>query len=329
MALGSRGDVASALARARGAGLRLSAVSVPSEADVPAPPADEAAALQAAMAARAAQLDKLRQMLAANDAANGVAAAPATASASDLDSWMLDFAALFRDKLGVDADRPLDVQGVAWDKVQAALDAATTCDEAASLFDAAADKFTEGAAASLVQAGNALVQLGVRTLSRAVAGEKGAAGAKDKSVKNAVDKAFSRADAKYGDADRLTPGHHDVLAARANLEFERGKAAAGLAVPPAAPLGDDAPADGPARDAAAAAAANAALHAAMAALTPADVKAAEGFFQEGVVDIRKGRGGCADCRPRQEAAPPAVRRRRPRGRGPLGQHHRHVGQRAV
>ena len=272
----------------------------------PPPPADEAAALQAAMAARAAQLDKLREVLAANDAANGTAAPAATASAADLDAWMLDFAALFRDKLGVDADRPLDVQGVAWDKVQAALDAATTCGEAAPLFDAAADKFTEGAAASLVQAGNALVQLGVRTLSRAVAGEKWAAGAKDKSVKSAVDKAFSRADAKYGDADRLTPGHHDVLAARANLEFERGKAAAGLAVPPATPLGGDAPADGPARDAAAAAAANATLHAAMAALTPADVKAAEGYFKKAWSTFEKAEAAVpAADRGKKQPPPPA------------------------
>jgi hypothetical protein len=60
-----------------------------------------------------------------------------------VDQWLLDFAALFREQLGVEADRPLDLQAQAWDKMQAALDMAVRDDRADQLFDQAAARFQE------------------------------------------------------------------------------------------------------------------------------------------------------------------------------------------
>lgn len=292
-----KADVAAACAAAAASGtpVDFTLVSVP-EADVPQPPADEAARLADAVAARQAQLAKLQRELAAAQAAEGGGAA-ASASPPDLDAWLLDFAALFRDKLGVDADRPLDVAATAWDKVQAALDAAARDEGAPALFEAAADKFTEGAALSLVQAGNALLQLGVR--AAAVAGDA------KQGLKEAT-AAFDRAAKKYEAADKLASGHHEIVAACANLDFERGKAAAGLVVPPAAALPDGAaPADGD-RDAAVAAAANAALHAAMAKLTPAGLKAAEGHFKKAWAAFEKAEAAIPTAdRGKKQPPPPA------------------------
>jgi len=294
-----KADVAAACAAAAAAGapVEFKLVAVASEADVPQPPADEAARLADAVAARQAQLAKLQRELAAAQAAEGGANGAAPAGPPDLDAWLLDFAALFRDKLGVDADRPLDVAATAWDKVQAALDAAARDEGAPALFEAAADKFTEGAALSLVQAGNALLQLGVRAASVAADAKQG---------EKAAAAAFDRAAKKYAAADTLAPGHHEVVAAGANLDFERGKAAAGLVVPPAAALPDDAaPADGD-RDAAVAAAANAALHAAMANLTPAGLKAADGHFKRAWAGFERAEAAVpADDRGKKQPAPPA------------------------
>jgi hypothetical protein len=61
----------------------------------------------------------------------------------EVDQWLLDFAALFREQLGVEADRPLDLQAQAWDKMQAALDMAVRDDRADQLFDQAAARFQE------------------------------------------------------------------------------------------------------------------------------------------------------------------------------------------
>lgn len=61
---------------------------------------------------------------------------------------------MFRDALGVEPDKHLDLTNFGWEKLQSALDSAVLSDEAPKLFDKAADRFQEvtahGEASSIV-----------------------------------------------------------------------------------------------------------------------------------------------------------------------------------
>ena len=61
----------------------------------------------------------------------------------EVEQWLVDFANLFRDALGVEPDKHLDLTSFGWEKLQGALDSAVLSDEAPKLFDKAADRFQE------------------------------------------------------------------------------------------------------------------------------------------------------------------------------------------
>ena len=61
----------------------------------------------------------------------------------EIEQWLVEFANLFRDQLGVEPDRHLDLQNLGWEKLQAALDTAVLDDKAPALFDQAAERFQE------------------------------------------------------------------------------------------------------------------------------------------------------------------------------------------
>jgi hypothetical protein len=61
----------------------------------------------------------------------------------EVEQWVLDFAALFREQLGVDHERPLDLQAHAWEQLQSALDMSVRDERALPLFDKAAARFQE------------------------------------------------------------------------------------------------------------------------------------------------------------------------------------------
>lgn len=295
------------------------------DADAPVPPSAELDAARANRLRALEQQRKLRAMLAEaereaaaeerkrkNAAAGGEAGQGADAEEEQqlqyaeaaVEPWVLDFSALFRDKLGVDPDRPLDFQALGWDALQAAIDDATLDDAAAPLFEKACDRFSEAAATSLLQWGNVHTHLAHRALVKGFYTCDAAKGTDERAKKQARDAAAKEADghyktaaAKYQEADRVRPGYHDTHASVANLEFERAKLAAGLVAPPAKKLDDDeataaAAADekklgGPseeeaaaltqAREKAAAEAVNKATHAAMkSSLTQNSVRSAEG-----------------------------------------------------
>lgn len=70
----------------------------------------------------------------------------AAPEAVEMDQWLVDFAGLFREVLGIDTDKHLDLSQIGWDKLQSALEKTVNSDAAMPLFDQAADKFQEVAA---------------------------------------------------------------------------------------------------------------------------------------------------------------------------------------
>lgn len=74
-----------------------------------------------------AQLNEMRRQLQAQQlAAAQKKAAESSAAAQqqqqetfEIDQWIVDFAQLFREQLGVDPDKHLDLTNIAWEKLQA------------------------------------------------------------------------------------------------------------------------------------------------------------------------------------------------------------------
>ncbi|EIE21525.1 hypothetical protein COCSUDRAFT_66932 [Coccomyxa subellipsoidea C-169] len=293
------------------------------EEEVPKPPQEEEYML--------AQLNEMRRQLQAQQlAAAQKKAAESSAAAQqqqqetfEIDQWIVDFAQLFREQLGVDPDKHLDLTNIAWEKLQArtstrrhypsqtaslcphtpveaivqptlellardqdgidiaALDTAVQSDKAPALFDGAADKFQEVSAHGMLQWGNVFFCMGKRTIDKAAA-----AGQNVSEVAEEAEADFARAQEKYEESRRIKSDYYDAYVSLGNLDFERGKLALGLAVPPPQPAEE--PAEGAEKKSeaevqAAQEAANkqqqAALKAALAKITDAKLKAAQPYFE--------------------------------------------------
>jgi len=310
---GKAGGQAAAAAAARAVHSQLSSGTLPPlelavtpAADLPAPPPtpppEELAVLtivKARTAARAADLRRYAAAAAAQaaavgadaDAAEAAAAAAAASAAPAADAWLLDFAALVRDRLGIDPDRHLDLAAAGWDRLTAAVEDCRASPDADAIFDAAADKFDESAALAVVQAGNVDLARAHAVLARAAkeragAGEGGrkAVAALPAAVVAAAARHLDAAAARYAAALASRPGYHEALASQANLALERVKLASGLAVPPSEAVpaeADGGPPEGsPAREAAVTAAQNAALHGALGLIDGAALKKASPLLEQ-------------------------------------------------
>ena len=66
-----------------------------------------------------------------------------------VDQWVLDFATIFRDYTNVDAQQPLDIQSMGFDKLNEALEKTLKHEKANELFDQASDKFLEATVSSM------------------------------------------------------------------------------------------------------------------------------------------------------------------------------------
>lgn len=84
--------------------------------EVPKPPQEEEFML--------AQLNEMRRQLQAQQLAAAQKKAAETSAANqpqetfEIDQWIVDFAQLFREQLGVDPDKHLDLTNIAWEKLQ-------------------------------------------------------------------------------------------------------------------------------------------------------------------------------------------------------------------
>jgi hypothetical protein len=81
-------------------------------------------------------------------AAERAAAAPQIAHTPSgttvtIDDWLIDFANLFRDTSGLDADRHIDFHNAGWDATTRAMEAGVPAPEAGEMFAAAADQFRD------------------------------------------------------------------------------------------------------------------------------------------------------------------------------------------
>jgi len=203
------------------------AVEACAEADMPKPPEEEAKSLDSMKQMRKyieeiqerqqkAKLEQLAQQ------------ASAGSELVEIDSWVVQFAQLFREQLNIDPDRHVDLQAEGWDRVSQALDKVLTSDEAVGLFAQGVDKFKEIIALGHLNWGHAhsaLARKHMEDMAKAGVSRGAAAGSPHFAKAN---EEFAAAEKKMDEAFTYRPDFYDGAVGMGQLWFERAKLEAGM-----------------------------------------------------------------------------------------------------
>uniref|UniRef100_A0A7S0MSF5 PB1 domain-containing protein n=1 Tax=Pyramimonas obovata TaxID=1411642 RepID=A0A7S0MSF5_9CHLO len=140
----------------------------------------------------------------------------------EFDDWLLDFAELFREHLGIDADGHVDLHNIGLEKCNQALEAAVSSEKAAPLFDQAAAKFQEVAALALLNWGN-VHMCQARRLFDTAADDKEKAVTISPEARAKAEEHYFAAEAKYQKALELKEDFYEAVIASGQQLFERAK----------------------------------------------------------------------------------------------------------
>jgi ribosome recycling factor len=203
--------------------LRVQAVRVKSEDEVPKPPQDEQTAFnQLQMARKFIQehANRTQQQQQQRELQQQQQQQQQPAQQFEVDPWMAEFAGLFRDHTNIDQDRPLEFQNLGWDKSDAAMKETLASEKAEELLEQAADKFLDMACSGFVQQGNVYQHLGARLCEQA--GEKGSLD----ELRSKISAQYERAEKAFQQALDHKATFYDACVAMGQLEFDRAKLAA-------------------------------------------------------------------------------------------------------
>lgn len=197
------------------------------EGEAPAPPAEETKQLESMRQMRK-YIEELqeKQLKARMEQLNQQATAGA--ELVEIDSWVVQFAQLFREHLGIDPDRHVDLQQEGWDKVGQALDKTLASDEAVGLLEQGIDKFKEVIALGHLNWGHAysaIARKHMEDMARAGVGRAQAEG--NEHYRKALEE-FARAEGKMKEAFEYRPEFYDGAVGMGQLWFERAKLEAGM-----------------------------------------------------------------------------------------------------
>lgn len=195
--------------------VKITLTRVENESDVPQPPEEE-------VRERQQQLATKKALARARDAKK-----EGEEAVFEIDDWLVDFAHLFRENLGIDPERHVDMHTLGVEKCQKALEAAIHCDKALPIFDEAAEKFKEVTCVGLLNWGNVYLCVGHK-----LAGEAALKGEKAEEVEGKVLEHFDKAEDRYKQAMGYKEDFYDGILALAQLEFERAKIKIGLLIEP-------------------------------------------------------------------------------------------------
>ena len=211
--------------------IRMHAVKVASAAEVPAAPEEEQRAMQQ-------MLQQLQRMQQANANKGGPAGAQQAQQLPPqqviVDEWILAFVDLLKDHLGVDPDRPLELQEVGNEKLNAAFQAMMNSDpKADELLDQAEEKFQEMVAMGMTC--QAQVWEGKAQMLMQKAGVEGQG---VEAIAEAAEAHLKKAEEKVDEALAYYPKLLDGYLLRNTIEQDRAKLAANYLVQPPAPRED-------------------------------------------------------------------------------------------
>jgi tetratricopeptide (TPR) repeat protein len=222
---------------AQGAGLppiRVQVSKVASEADVPKAPEEDNLKMQQMLQ----QLQRMQQLQGNKGAAAQQQQQQAQQQAMQqqvvIDEWILAFVDLLKEHVGVDPDRPVELQEIGQEKLNTAFQAMMTNDpKAEELLDQAEEKFKEVVGMGMICQSQVWEGKAQLLMQKAVL-----EGAPISSIAAAAETQLKKAEAKVLEALAYCPTLTDGYLMRNNIEQSRAKLAVGYVVPPVNPRED-------------------------------------------------------------------------------------------
>lgn len=194
--------------------IRLHAMKVSSEDEVPKVPDDEAKYVQQMLE----QLQKMQKMQHTKQAQPQ----QENVQQVQVDEWILAFVELLKEHCNLDPDRPIEAQEVGNDRLNAAFQAMMQSDpKADELLDAAHDKFQEQAALGMVCQAQVHDARATNVMQKAAS-----SGTPAKDIKEQVEELFAKAEAKVDEAISYCSSVLDAYVMKSQIEQGRAKLAA-------------------------------------------------------------------------------------------------------
>eukprot|EP01025_Chloroclados_australasicus_P064257 TRINITY_DN8562_c0_g2_i3.p2 TRINITY_DN8562_c0_g2~~TRINITY_DN8562_c0_g2_i3.p2 ORF type:complete len:481 (-),score=78.82 TRINITY_DN8562_c0_g2_i3:14-1456(-) len=153
----------------------------------------------------------------------------------ELDDWLVEFANLFRECLGIPSDKQVDLHSEGWEKCTQALEKAIYSDKATPLFNQAADKFKEVTITGLYNWGNVHVCV-ARKLTDEIATalfdseDEGKEQLRTNSAR--IFESLDEGEKRYKEALKYKEDYVDAIIAIGQVYLERAKLQAEFILPP-------------------------------------------------------------------------------------------------
>ncbi|RCV28397.1 hypothetical protein SETIT_5G402200v2 [Setaria italica] len=142
---------------------------------------------------------------------------------AEIDDWLLQFAELFRNQVGIDADAHLDLHELGMELCSEALEETVTSEEAQALFEMAASKFQEVAALALFNWGNVHMCAARKRIPLDESAPKEVMAAQLRTAYDWVRERYALAGHKYEEALKIKPDFYEGLLALGQQHFETAK----------------------------------------------------------------------------------------------------------
>ncbi|KAF8642690.1 hypothetical protein HU200_067062 [Digitaria exilis] len=142
---------------------------------------------------------------------------------AEIDDWLLQFAELFRNQVGIDADAHLDLHELGMELCSEALEETVTSEEAQDLFEMAASKFQEVAALALFNWGNVHMCAARKRIPLDESAPKEVMAAQLRTAYDWVRERYALAGHKYEEALKIKPDFYEGLLALGQQHFETAK----------------------------------------------------------------------------------------------------------
>ncbi|WVZ57204.1 hypothetical protein U9M48_007614 [Paspalum notatum var. saurae] len=142
---------------------------------------------------------------------------------AEIDDWLLQFAELFRNQVGIDADAHLDLHELGMELCSEALEETVTSEESQGLFEMAASKFQEVAALALFNWGNVHMCAARKRIPLDESAPKEVLSSQLRTAYDWVRGRYALAGHKYMEALKIKPDFYEGLLALGQQHFETAK----------------------------------------------------------------------------------------------------------
>ncbi|PKU74420.1 protein PHOX1 [Dendrobium catenatum] len=140
-----------------------------------------------------------------------------------INEWIVEFALLFKNHVGVDSDAYLDLHQLGMKLYSEAMEDTVTSEEAMEVFDVASTKFQEMAALALFNLGNVHMSRARKKLFLTENDSKDVTLTKVKSAYEWAKGEYEKAGSSYEEAMKIKPDFYEGFLALAHQQFEHAK----------------------------------------------------------------------------------------------------------